>query len=92
MAHPRPQGTPNFDTRLIFVIGVSSTLLFITILIGIWAGFEFVWNAEVYQKQYHPPHPELMAIEAEQEALLDGTDGGLSIEEAMKQVVEQGRM
>jgi len=90
MAHDGPKGTPNFNTRLVFVISLCSALMFITTMIAIWAGFEFVWNAEVYEKQYRPAYPELVEIEAKQRALIEGEGAVMTIDEAMQRVVEQG--
>ena len=88
MAHDAQvhQGTPNFDTRLVFVIGVVAAVLFFTVMVAIWAGFEFVWNQEVYEKQYAKPYPQLVEIERQQQALIDGSQGGMSIEQAMGEV------
>jgi len=83
------QGTPNFDTRLVFVIGLVGVVLFFTVIVAIWAGFEFVWNQEVYEKQYRRPYPQLVEITEQQRSLIDGTQGGMPIEEAMEQVAER---
>ena len=90
MAHSAPKGTPNFDTRLVFVIGLCAAMMFFAIMVAIWAGFEFVWTAEVYKKQYAPAYPELVEHTAEQDALLDGsTEGTIAIDDAMKIIVER---
>ncbi|NBC10352.1 MAG: hypothetical protein GVY24_01270 [Planctomycetes bacterium] len=91
MAHDAEvhQGTPNFDTRLVFVIGLVAAVLFFTVIVAIWAGFEFVWNQEVYEKQYRRPYPQLVEITQQQRALIDGSQGGMSIEEAMEKIAER---
>lgn len=88
MAHDAAvhQGTPNFDTRLVFVIGVVAAVLFFTVMVAIWAGFELVWNQEVYEKQYRRPYPQLVETQAQQHALIDGSQGGMSIEQAMREI------
>jgi len=90
MAHEAPKGTPNFNTRLVFVIGLCTALLFVTTLLAIWAGFEFVWNAEVYEKQYRPAYPELVKIQQEQRELIEDEGAAMTIDAAMRRVVEQG--
>ncbi len=92
MAHDGPKGTPNFNTGLVFVIGICAALLFVTIFVAIWAGFEFVWNAEVYEKQYRPAYQPLVDHTAEQQALLDGSQpGSVSIDDAMRDVIAGSR-
>jgi len=91
MAHDSEahQGTPDFDTRLVFVIGLVAAVLFFTVIVAIWAGFEFVWNQEVYEKQYRRPYPQLVEITEQQRSLIDGSRGGMSIEQAMAQIAER---
>lgn len=91
MAHAgdKPQGTPDFDTRLVFLIGLIGAVLFFIVIVAIWAGFEFVWTHEVYEKQYRPPYPPLVETMQQQRAMLDGSQGGPTIDAAMQQVVEQ---
>ncbi len=87
MAHDGPKGTPNLNTPLVFVIGICSTLVFIAAVMGIWAGYEFVWNAEVYEKQVRPVYQPLVEHKLEQQKLLDGSaEGSMSIEQAMQHI------
>lgn len=104
MSDAPQQGTPNFDSRLIWVIGLVAVVLFFVIIVSIQAGFRFVWNQEVVNKVYDwerisQVESELTVLEKDQQAKIttarwvdeQQTTAAIPIDEAIEAYIARQR-